>query len=313
METTNPQAEAPANPQAEVSMEDRILNAMGEGEPEDQATEEVPEDSVEDSEEQPEEEQPEGLIEVEVDGEVWQVPPGLKAKIDMANDYTRKTQEVAAERKTVEEQRNLVEQERQAFQNQVYAQQQNFQIHAQLAAIDQQIAQFQQVNWEQLVDSDPVEAMKLDRNFRGLKDARNELVQQAIAHQTQLQQMQQVEFAQLLQRGMEELPKRIPGWGEEKRTEILNYGLNTGFSKDELNSIIDPRHVEVLHKAMQFDKLMASKPGIKNKVAVAGKVIKAGAAQPKQSGKDVLRKVIKSSTSRESKHAAIQQYLAKHL
>ena len=80
--------------------------------------------------------------------------------------------------------------------------------------------------------------------------------------------------------------------GEQIRNEIRNYGKKVGFTDEELSQVYDSRHVLVLHKAAQYDKLMAGKAGVKKKVAKAPKMVKSG-AKVKQTVTDTQKKQMK--------------------
>ena len=308
---------AQTNQPAELSIEDRLLNAMGEGEPQPEEVQEAEAETeveVEAEAEESPEEPSELLEEIEVDGEVWQVPPKLKEGFLRQQDYTKKTQEVAAERQAVQEQRKSIEAERQAFQNQVQAQQQNFQLYAQVASIDSQIAQYTNIDWQQLIDNDPVEAVKLDRALRDLKENRNYLVQQAITKQQEAQQYQSQQYAQILEKGKAELAKAIPDWTPDKGKAISQFGMDTyGFSQEEMGSVLDARYVQVLHDAYQYRQLQQSKPEINKKVSVAPKIVKSQAPAQKKSGTEVLKNIIKTSKDQNTKNSAIQKLLEARL
>jgi hypothetical protein len=77
--------------------------------------------------------------------------------------------------------------------------------------------------------------------------------------------------------------------------------------------VLDPRHVQVLHDAYMYRQLQAQKPDTLKKVAAAPNTLKKAAQQPKQSQKDVLRKVIKTSTDKQAKHDAIQRLIASRI
>ena len=77
--------------------------------------------------------------------------------------------------------------------------------------------------------------------------------------------------------------------GEQIRNNIRNYGKKVGFTDDELSQVYDSRYVLVLHKAAQYDKLMAGKAGVKKKVANAPKTMKGG-AKVKQTVTDRTKK-----------------------
>ena len=77
--------------------------------------------------------------------------------------------------------------------------------------------------------------------------------------------------------------------GEQIKNEIRNYGKKVGFTDEELSQVYDSRHVLVLHKAAQWDKLQSSKSGVKKKVAKAPKTLKGG-AKVKQTVTDKQKK-----------------------
>ena len=77
--------------------------------------------------------------------------------------------------------------------------------------------------------------------------------------------------------------------GEQIRNDIRSYGKKVGFTDEELSQVYDSRHVLVLHKAAQYDKLMAGKAGVKKKVAKAPKMVKGG-AKVKQNATDRTKK-----------------------
>ena len=91
--------------------------------------------------------------------------------------------------------------------------------------------------------------------------------------------------------------------GEKIRNDIRSYGKKVGFTDEELSQVYDSRHVLVLHKAAQYDKLMAGKAGVKKKVANAPKMIKGG-AKVKQNVTDKQKKLqqrlIKSGDARDA-------------
>ena len=325
MAETNQQMEAPeATPQAEVSIEDRLLDAMGESpeqeeveqeEPEQEEAEESEDEPDEESEEEePEDEESEDLEEIEIDGEVWQVPKGLKDGYLRQQDYTQKTQEVANERKAVQSEREAIEAERQSFTNQVQAQQQNFQVHAQIASVDQQIAQYQNVDWQQLGQADPAKANELRWQLSELKDNRNQLVQTAIQSQEQLTQQQEQMRQQAIQENVQQLQQRIPEWNEQMYAELMQYAVSEyGYPEQLVANEIDARTWHMAHKAWKYDQLMASKPNVKNKVSAAPKRVKTGAKQPNQTTAQSLRKVVKTSKDKGVKNAAIQKILESKL
>jgi len=91
-------------------------------------------------------------------------------------DYTQKTQKLAEERKYVETLTSTIKEQEKAFHEQVQIQSALIQEVAKLTAIDQQLSQYQNLNWQQLSDTDPVVAQKLFFTYNQLQVQRGQLV-----------------------------------------------------------------------------------------------------------------------------------------
>ncbi len=313
MENAHEAAAPEATPQTEnpASIEDRFAAAMG-------LTDEAPvEQAPQESEEPeadaaPEEEAPaptEEEVEIEINGEAYVVPKALKDAFLRQQDYTRKTMEVAEQRKAVEAAKEEFVRQQQIAQFQAQVQQANLQHLAKLQNIDATLKQFEGVDWNAAMDADPHAASKLRIHYQDLQQERNNVLQQYAQATQQAEYVMGQERQQNLAKAAEQVMKAIPGFNEQTQGQLRQFGRELGYSDAELASVSDPRSVLVLHKAMMYDRLMSSQPAVNKKVANAPKSIKPGAQQPKQSDKDVLRKVIKSSRDRQSKHQAISRYI----
>lgn len=196
--------------------------------------------------------------EVEYEGEKYKVPAKLKDALLRQSDYTRKTQEVAEIRRQTEAEKQMIAQEREFIQH-------NLKDVATVTALDQQIAQYQGVNWDQLTESDPVQAMKLERQLRNLQSQREQAAAAVTQRQAYFVQMQQQEAARQLQEGQRVLQREIPGWNESLARELVDYGLKRGYAPEVLQNIRNPQFVIDLHNSYQFTKLRekaAQKPKV---------------------------------------------------
>lgn len=196
--------------------------------------------------------------EVEYEGEKYKVPAKLKDALLRQSDYTRKTQEVAEIRRQTEAEKQMIAQEREFIQH-------NLKDVATVTALDQQIAQYQGVNWDQLTESDPVQAMKLERQLRNLQSQREQAAAAVTQRQAHFVQMQQQEAARQLQEGQRVLQREIPGWNESLARELVDYGLKRGYAPEVLQNIRNPQFVIDLHNSYQFTKLRekaAQKPKV---------------------------------------------------
>lgn len=206
-------------------------------------TDELPEGAeLEESTADPDEE------EVEYEGEKYKVPAKLKDALLRQSDYTRKTQEVAEIRRQAEAEKQQIAQEREFIQH-------NLKDVATVTALDQQIAQYQGVNWDQLTESDPVQAMKLERQLRNLQSQREQAAAAVTQRQAHFVQVQQQEAARQLQEGQRVLQREIPGWNESLARELVDYGLKRGYAPEVLQNIRNPQFVIDLHNSYQFTKL----------------------------------------------------------
>ena len=292
-EMQSPESRMMALMDAEDSIQDEVLEDEEPLEPES-------EEEVEEEEEDEEVEEPQTLR-LKVNGEEIEKP--LEEVIALAQqgfDYTKKTQEVAEQRKALEDYAQAIQAQEQSFQQQVQLNQALIGEVAQLTAIDQQLAAYADVNWQQMSDTDFVEAQKLFFSFNQLQTQRATVAQQLEAKQQQLMQSHQLSLMNRIEQGKAILAKEIPNWSRETSQELILTGKDYGFSDDELGAIVDPRHVKVLHDAMQWRKLK-SNSSAKNKVSSAKPVVKPGAQDTKQTSaanikqnREALRKTGKS-------------------
>lgn len=187
--------------------------------------------------------------EIDYEGEKYKVPKVLKEAFLRQQDYTKKTQEVAEQRRAFEQQQA---QEKESIQRQ----RQHIQDYAQIHALDMQIKQFEGVDWAKMIDADPVEAMKLDRQYRTLADMRQGIATRIQQVEAQEAFSQQQHVAKLIEEGREVLKREIPNWSEQTQKSVSEYAISFGFKPEEVAQVIDPRHVKVLHKAMLYDQMM---------------------------------------------------------
>jgi len=299
----------------DVSIEDRMASLFTPEE--EQAAETAPQDNEVEVEESEEEETPEGekpeeqveaeeetaepdLVEIDVDGQSYKVPEALKDKIMLQADYTRKTQEVA-------EQRKQVEQAQAQLQQAAQLQQQSLVEYAQLVALDNQLNSYNQVDWNALYDSDPAEFVRLKEARRDLVDTRTQLANQVTIQQQQQAEAQQQNLAKIVEEGKKVLAREIPSWNAELATTINNFAMEKfGFTAAEMNSVIDPRVVKVLHKAYLYDKQLSNKPITDKRVANLPKVSKPGGVSKQtisQTQEADARKALKKTGSTDAAQA----------
>lgn len=189
-------------------------------------------------------------------------------------DYTKKTQALAEERKLVEERAQALQAQEQYLKQ--YAQAQNALIKevAKIESLNDQIEQFEKLDWNQLTDNDPVQAQKLFIQYQQLTSKRQQLGNDISQKHYELQAHDGQRRNQALAEGYKQLSREIPDWNAEKANEARDAGRSYGFTDGELDSVIDPRMVRVLHDAALYRSLQKSRPQVEKKIADKPAVIK---------------------------------------
>lgn len=282
---------SPLEEQEELSTEPELEGEEVE-EPEDEETEDDEPETEVNEEEDSVEEQTAEVVKLKVNGEEIEKPlDEVVALAQQGLDYTKKTQDVADKRKELETLQEQLSGATKQFQEQQQLNNVLIEDVAKITALDQQLAQYQDVDWQKLSDSDFVEAQKTFFTYNQLQQQRNDLVSQFESKkQTALMKQQEI-LADQVKKGKEQLTKEIPNWSPETTQAVITTGKEYGFTDNELNAIIDPRHVRVLHDAMQWRKLKSKNSVTKKKVASAKPVVKPGSKDPKQNATASARKM----------------------
>ena len=195
---------------------------------------------------------------VKVDGKDVEVTlDELQQGYSRTQDYTRKTQALAQERKAAQ-----AEFEQVRYERQQYAQM--------LGALQQQLAQAEQapVDLNALYESDPIEWMRQKELMRERQEK-----QYAIqAEQQRLAQIQQAEQQQNMQRFLESqknallqaMPQlRDPKVASVEKSRWIDAGKSIGFSEQELNGVTDHRILLALKTIADYNGMVSKRQQIK--------------------------------------------------
>lgn len=188
---------------------------------------------------------------IEVDGEEITIEE-LRSGHLRQKDYTRKTQELAENRKAMEAQYQEIERERAEYAQLLPA----------MAERIQQAAE-QEPDWDTLYDTDPVMAAKAERQWRKEQEARTAQLQAVQAEQQRMQQIAAQKQQQMQQSYLEQqrhiLPDIIPEWRDKKvaateATQIRDFLLGEGFSEQDVSGMSNATLVKLARKAMLYDR-----------------------------------------------------------
>ena len=263
--------------------EDEVEEEAEEVEEAEDDTEEDDDSEYEDEEEVEEEQ----TFTVKAAGEEKEVTlDELKKSYQLGSDYTKKTQEIAEQRKVIETEAKAIIEARQVRDE--YSQK--------LQAVQQFLvgSNDSREDLAAMKENDPIGyAVKVAEMTE--KKEQLQLVQ---AEQGRIAQQQQADrsaqMQQIVEQESQKLAQSLPEFsdkvkGEQIRNDIRSYGKSVGFTDEELSQVYDSRQVLTIHKAMMYDKLVKSKPGMKKKVSNAPKMVKGG-AKVKQTVTDRMKK-----------------------
>lgn len=231
------------------------------------------EEQEDDSSEESNSDQDEQRFQVKVGGEDKELTlTELKSLAQQGADYTKKTQQVAEQRKALEAEQKAIEEAK--YMRDAYAER--------LQAMEQLLNAQQPVeDLEALKESDPigyaVRVAEMSQNKEKLYAIQAERQRIAEMQQAEQQQGMQQYLSEQAAKLSETLPEYSdPVKGEALRSDLRKFAKNLGFSDQELSAVRDARHVMALYKAMQYDKLQQSKPQLNKRVSEPPKTIKSG-------------------------------------
>ena len=291
--------EVDINEVEEVIEEDELPEAAELEEEDAEADEDFDNDDEFDDEEQNE---VEGVVEqptsykVKIDGEEVEVTlDELQSGYSRQQDYTRKTQELAQQRKLIEQQQQEL-----AQRDAIYAQLLP-KLEAQLSA-----DLGNEPDWNKLYEDDPVGYVR----EKQLWDERKEKLKATQAENQRLQEeaaaKQQEQLAKFVEYGQQKLLEIVPEWknpeiAQQEKLAIRDYGINTlGYTAQEMDSIYDYRALLGLRNAWLNNKTVEAtkkKPTEKAPARVArpGAVTKIKSVAPAKRAKQRLAKTGKTS------------------
>lgn len=171
------------------------------------------------------------LVELDIDGEKVRVPAKFKDAYMRHADYTRKTQEVAEQRKSFEAEREAYV-ERQKIEAAVGEKFQD------LRAIDKELSEFRNLDWSRLQNDDPNLAQSMLFRFNMLKDQRDVTEREVQAGAAEVRSRMERERADRIAKNQAALSANLPDWNDAKATEIRSFGKQLGFGEKEIETAI---------------------------------------------------------------------------
>lgn len=281
----------------------------------DDSEESYEEEAEESTEEEAEGEEGEETYTVKVNGEDVEVTyDELISGYSRTSDYTRKTQEIAEQRKQME---SVADQLRSGLQQLNVERQQYQQALGHLGLqISSGMQKFKDVDWNRLKLDDPVEFAVKREEFREEQERLQKINMQINQVQVQMQEDQKREHAEKVDIANQELRELIPEWSDDQKrvklaSEIRDYGVGAGYTEEEITSLADSRAINILMKAMRYDALQ--KADVKGKkLKNKPKLVKPGSKRAKVDAdrrrQAELRNQLKSSGSVDDAAALMEDF-----
>ena len=296
-EKEKPKAGEAEPTEEEESTEETQDESLEEDQPDEASEEEEGEepDDLEESDEAEEAEEPEEttLYTVKVNGEDTEVTEDeLIRGYSRQSDYTKKTQELAEERRSMDAAKAQYDSELSQLQQerQQYVEALTHVIQSSMAGLEQ----YGDIDWATLKEEDPIQYITKRDEYREIQErTRENQHRMQLAQQQQNAEMQEVQ-KRVLQEEHGKLVAALPEWGEpasQKKlaTDVRAYAIEQGYTPEEIGTLVDHRSLLVLMKAQKYDALQ--KADVKSKkVKNKPKVVRAGTGTKKtQEGKSKRR------------------------
>ena len=215
----------------------------------------------------------EPMVTVKIDGKEVEIP--LKEAINgyqRQADYTKKTQEVATEKREIEAEKARVIQERAHYAQNL----QRLQAQTEAALQDQQ-----KIDWQSLINENPQEYLRQQH----LLQQRQAQLQQVYAEQQRIAAINQAEAQEQhrnnLMQQRETLLSKLPEWKDEakakaERDALKEYLVKEGYSASDVEAVADHKAVILARKAMLYDQMIAKAQVATKKVVNVPKIEKPG-------------------------------------
>jgi hypothetical protein len=183
----------------------------------------------------------------------YTVPKGLEKAIMQEADYTQKSQTLAQERAQWAGQRQAAE-----AASQLQASQ--FEDAVKLAAIDARIAEYDEVDWQELLQADQHNgtniAQQLDLERRQLTDTRAKANQDLADKSNQASVAHHETMARAAQQTRKALSDKYSDWSPELEERMAQVALKAGIPEQRLRTTVDQPSLELLYKAEKYDAIM---------------------------------------------------------
>lgn len=245
------------------------------------------------------------LAELDWDGQKYQVPLKLKDAFMKNDDYTRKTQELADQRRSLEQVLSTAQQRQLAvsFNDSIQSE------TKELNVIEAYLSQASKADWATMSTE---QMLRHKVELDGIKERREDLRRAISEKQGKFQTELTARLADLRSKARDIASKSLTNFDDTTEKSMLDFAKAEGLGEDEFNNVIlDPRSYKIVWKAMQFDKIQK---GAGKAAEAVGKVLKTGPASERMPASKVnqlnFNKAMKGAKTSSQKAQVIETRLA---
>ena len=223
-------------------------------------------------------------VEVEYEGEIYEVPLRLKDALLRQADYTRKTMELA-------DQRRALAADRAGFEQAETMRLEEFQAAMRLHEIAAELDQLSGHDWSQLDPQDP-DLPELRAIVEGLIGEQQALHGQLAQHHHYRNAREQQEMARTRAETDHAMAREIQDWSPERRQVLESFAVHLGIPEDHLGhaSAAEMRILNLAFQgAMQAERQRAANRGAYRPAAEVGGGTGANASDPSRMTMDQYR------------------------
>lgn len=179
------------------------------------------------------------LLEIEIDGKKIKVSADGKEYLLRQQDYTKKTMDVAEQRKAVEAEKAQIEQ----FRNLTGK---RFQAVQEIATLRAHAEQIRNIPLDGLSETDII---RFRQDLQDIEGRISHWEGEGLRAAQEEDQARSQQFAKARETAISEAAKRVPNFTETRRAELETLAIQMGADQADAQNITDPTVYEVLHYA----------------------------------------------------------------
>lgn len=227
------------------------------------------------------------------------------------SDYTKKTQDLAINRKEIQSQQDSLKTELEAVKNS------RSQYEQQLAELTKHLNQDNNIDWETLYRENPADYIKLKAD----EDKRKEALQLTQLEQQRINEEKRKEqekiYNNYLVKERQILAEKMPVYADKEKgpqllEKLTNFALENGYSEKEISMMVDHRAVLLLADAYRYNQIKKSKLENK-KVKTTPRTVTSNASNVREDSEQKQNAEKRMSRLKQSGHLKDAQSVLKQM